>query len=189
MNFFKKILNSINQMSSPIFSFDADLSVLSFILPNDEKFDFTLENYDVKTRHDPYVYEAYTFNNQDIFFEYIHLDPVCSWNGLSRGYFIDLLKSLINDELELEERFEFKHYEFSTYNSHSHGYIHIIYIWDVTKEVFLIDKKGILYKNFLGLLKSDYEYKYNDKKIYDLDIEISLVKRNSLNNYFNASSD
>ncbi len=189
MNFFKKILNSLNQMSSPLFSFDANKSELSFILPNDEKFDFTLENYEVKTRHDPYVLEAYTFNSKDIFFEYIHLDTNTSWNGLARGYFEELLKDSIKENLELEERFEFKHYEFSTYKTATKGFVHLIYIWEVNKEVFLIDKKGILYNEFIKLLKSDYEYKYSGREIFDLYHEISLVKHNSLNHYFNGSSD
>ncbi len=189
MNFFKKIINSLNQMSSPIFSFNAHSSELSFILPNDEKFDFNLDNYDVKTRHDSYVFDAYTFNSPELFFEYIHLDSACSWNGLARGYFVSLLQKTIKEELELEERFEFGHYEFSTYKTSSNEYIHLIYIWEVNKEVFLIDKKGILYKNFLSLLKSDYEYGFSDKKIYNLDKEISLVKHNSINQYFNASGD
>lgn len=189
MNFFKKIINSLNQMSSHIFSFNAHSSELSFILPNDEKIDFTLENYEVKTRHDPYVFDAYTFNSSDIFFEYIHLDSVCSWNGLARGYFVTLLQKTIKEELELQERFEFGHYEFFTYKTLSNEYIHLIYIWEVNKEVFLVDKKGVLYKNFMNLLNSNYEYSFSDKKIYNLDTEVSLVKQNSLNQYFNTSGD
>ena len=189
MNFFKKLLNSLNHISRPIFSFDAHQSAISFVLPNDEFFSFTLENYDVKTRHDPYVFEAYTFNSKDIFFEYIHLDSVCNWNGLGRSFFEDLLKKKINQNLVLKERYEIGHYEFSTYETESNGFLHLIFIWDVSKSIFLIDKKGILYKEFLSLLKSDYKYLYEDKKIYDLDIEVSLVKHNSLNQYFNASGD
>jgi len=188
MNFFKKILNSLNNISRPLFSFDAHSSRLSFLLPNDELFSFTIENFDVKTRHDPYVFDAYTFNSQDIFFEYIQLDSVCTWNGLARGYFVSLLKETIKEDITLDERFEIGHYEFSTYKTNN-AYIHLIYIWEVNKEVFLIDKKGILYKELLGLLNGDYEYKYEDKKIYNLESKISLVKHNSLNQYFNASGD
>jgi hypothetical protein len=188
MNFFKKIINSLNHISRPLFSFDADSSRLSFLLPNDEFFSFTIDNFDVKTRHDSYVLEAYTFDSQDIFFEYIHLDATSSWNGSSRGYFVSLLKKMIKEELTLDEQIEIGHYEFLTYKTDK-GYIHLIYIWEVNKEVFLIDKKGILYKEFLSLLKSDYIYNYEDKKIYSLDVEISLVKHNSLNQYFNASGD
>ncbi|WP_298754560.1 hypothetical protein [uncultured Arcobacter sp.] len=189
MNFFKKIINSLNQMSSPIYTFNAHSSELSFLLPNDEKIDFTLDKFDVKTRHDPYAIDAYTFNNPDIYFEYIHLDSVCSWNGLARGYFVSLLQKTIKEELELQERFEFGHYEFSTYKTSKNSYIHLICIWEVNKEVFIIDKKGVLYKNFINLLDSDYKYEFTDKKMYELDAEISLVKQNSLNQYFNASGD
>jgi len=187
MGFLSKIFSSLSKMSIPIFSFDANLGKISFKLLNDERYFYDLKSYEIKTRHDSYVLEAYTLKTEDIHLEYIHLDSFSSWNGLSRSFYTKLISDKLKLDLKLEERIDFNNYEFSTYLADDSFIFHLIYIWENGKDILIIDTKGELYKNLLSSFKSNYNYKFEDFDKGSVNFDISLVKENSLKSYFNAN--
>ena len=75
-----------------------------------------------------YILQNNDFDFGELFVEYINLDNSCRWNGLQRGYFVDLFKSTIKiNSLRLIERKEYKNYEFSTYIIDEKYYLNIVY--------------------------------------------------------------
>ena len=187
MSFLKKIIKSIFQISIPTFSFENNQ--LRFLINDDETFNYDLGEYDMKTRHDPYILEAYTLKNSDIHLEFVKTDANASWNGKSRSFYESLIKSSLKlKSMELLKREEIGHYEFSTYKIDDSFVIHLIYIWEVHKDVFIIDTKGKLFKTLISKYKKDYIYEYEDEEKGSVNFDISLVKNNAFNAYFNQSS-
>lgn len=90
MSFFKNILNFIKKASLPTFKFENNQ--LHFKLKNDDYFIYELGEYEIKTRHDSYVLEAYTLNNNELFLEYIRPDNIASWNGDFLGFYEDFFQ-------------------------------------------------------------------------------------------------
>lgn len=189
MGFFQTIISSLTKMSSPVFLFDEHNVQLSFKLKSDNRYLYNLEPYEIKTRHDPYVLHAYTLKTKTIFLEFIHLDSFSSWNGLSRGFYEKLLRDRLKIKLELLERIDIDNYEFSTYRVDDNFILHLIFIWEVNKDIFILDTKGQLYKEFLCSLNSGYVYKFEDDEKGSVNFDLSLVKENSLKQYFSASGD
>ncbi len=189
MGFFQKIISSISKMSSPIFLFDEHNVQLSFKLQNDDRYLYNLEPYEIKTRHDSYVIHAYTLKTSSIYLEYINLDSLSSWNGLSRGFYTKLLKEKLKINLELLERVEIGNYEFSTYKVDGQFILHLIFIWEVNKDIFILDTKGKLYKELLQSLKKSYVYSFDDEEKGAINFDISLVKENSIRQFFAANGD
>lgn len=58
------------------------------------------------------------------------------------------------------------------------------YTYNSSQDVFIIDKNGNLYKNILKRIKSDYVYNYEDKLKGSINSDMSLVKKNTLKDYF-----
>lgn len=189
MGFFKNILKSLTKISRPIFSFYADTTQLSFKLLDDKNYLYDLKSYEMKTRHDSYVLEAYTLKTNDIYLEFIDLDIVCSWNGQARSLYENLLKTKLNINLEVSERVEYKHYEFTTYQIDNDFILHLIYIWEGNKNIFILDSKGELYKNLSSSLNKNYTYSFDKFDKLSISFDISIVKENSIKQYFNTSGD
>lgn len=84
-DFQKKVLDFIAKASIPLFKFENNH--LFFKLKNDEFYEYELKNYDIKTRHDPFVLEAYTLNTEEIFLEYIRIDHNSRWNGQALSFY------------------------------------------------------------------------------------------------------
>ena len=187
MGFFKNIISSFSRMGKSVFSFNKDKSEISFSIKDDERYIYNLHEFKKKSRHDSSVIDAYTLKTEDIFIEYINLDSFSSWNGLSRGYFEDLLKNKLKITLDLQERVDIKNYEFSTYKVNSSFIIHLIYIYEGSTDVFILDTKGKLFKELLKSLDNSFEYKYDEYEKGSVNFEISLVKENFLKHYFNSS--
>lgn len=187
MGFFKNIINNILQASKPSFVFENN--ELRFHLHNDKTYTYDLGTYDLKTRHDPYAMEAYTIKNSDIHLEFIHRDHTSEWNGFSRGYYESLLKEELKlKSLEALKREEFGQFEFTTYKVNDNFIIHFIFIWSTHRDIFIIDTKGELFKKLLTLSKKDYTYEYDNEEKGNINFDISLVKKNAFNAYFNQSS-
>lgn len=187
MGFFKKIMKSILQASIPPFVFENNQ--LNFHLSNEDTISYDLGTYDLKTRHDPYSFEAYTLKNSDIHLEYIKLDINASWNGLSRSFYESLLKEKLKlKSMDVLKREEFGHFEFTTYKINDSFILHLIFIWEVQKDIFIIDTKGELFKDLLTHLKDDYVYEYDNEEKGSINFDISLVKNNAFHSYFNQSS-
>ncbi|MGE4461211.1 MAG: hypothetical protein AB7D49_02135 [Arcobacter sp.] len=183
----KSVFKTITILSRPYFSLEEN--ELKFKVDTDSFYKYPVINVETKTRYDSYILEAYTLSADSIYLEYIHTDSDVCWNGQALGFFISLLKEKIRaKKMDLLEKFEFSHYEFLTYKIDDSYILNIIYIYEVNKEIFVIDKKSELYENLLRNFKKDYKYKYEKNKDVSLDINISLVKNNAMNSYFAISN-
>jgi len=184
VNFFRKILKKIAKASLPIFNFDEN--ELKFQIDSNEMLGYTLENFDYKTRHDPYTVEAFTLKNRDIFLEYIRLDSDCGWNTDAYGAF----KSFFKEKLKLKsmkqlEEHTFENYTLSTYLLNSESVVHFIHIYEMFKDAFIVDTKGDLYKRLMSSLQEGaFEYAYGNEKRIDIDFDISLTKQNAFSYFF-----
>lgn len=184
----KSIFKTLTKLSRPYFSLEDNL--LKFKIDSDDFFSFPIENIEIKTRHDSYVLEAYTINSKDLYIEYIHTDPDVLWNGSALSFFTNLLKDELRvKSMELLEKKEFKHYHFLTYKINNEYILNIIYIYEMDKEVFIIDSKSELYENLLKNFQKDYVYKYEKNKNIFLSFNISLVKNNAFKQYFSLNSE
>ncbi|MCG3669397.1 hypothetical protein L5F33_03900 [Aliarcobacter butzleri] len=185
----KMIFKTITKLSRPYVSLEEN--DLKFKIDSDNTFKYTLSNIDTKTRHDPYIIDAYTLSANEIYLEYIHTDIDVSWNGQALSFFISLLKDNIKAKnFDLVEKEEFSHYEFLTYKVDNSYFLNVIYIYEVSKEVFIVDKKAELYEKLLKNFKKDYVYRFEKDSNNIPKIEnLSLVKNNAMNSYFSISSN
>ena len=90
MGIFQKIISAIANASMPIYKFENNS--IAFKTDQEEYIYYELDNYDVKTRHDPFVVEAYTINNDEIFLEYVKTDTSTIWNGQALSMYEDFFK-------------------------------------------------------------------------------------------------
>ncbi|MFW2568339.1 hypothetical protein [Aliarcobacter butzleri] len=185
----KMIFKTITKLSRPYVSLEEN--DLKFKIDSDNTFKYTLSNIDTKTRHDPYIIDAYTLSANEIYLEYIHTDIDVSWNGQALSFFISLLKDNIKAKnFDLVEKEEFSHYEFLTYKVDNSYFLNVIYIYEVSKDVFIVDKKAELYEKLLKNFKKDYVYRFEKDSNNIPKIEnLSLVKNNAMNSYFAISSN
>ncbi|WP_152020392.1 hypothetical protein [Aliarcobacter butzleri] len=185
----KMIFKTITKLSRPYVSLEEN--DLKFKIDSDNTFKYTLSNIDTKTRHDPYIIDAYTLSANEIYLEYIHTDIDVSWNGQALSFFISLLKDNIKAKnFDLVEKEEFSHYEFLTYKVDNIYFLNVIYIYEGSKEVFIVDKKAELYEKLLKNFKKDYVYRFEKDSNNIPKIEnLSLVKNNAMNSYFAISSN
>lgn len=186
MGFFEKIVKFIASASTPIYKFEDNK--LIFKINKEEFFEYDLDDYEIKTRHDSYVSEAYTLNNEDIFLEYIRLDHNSTWNGQALSLYENFFKEKLNiKEFEIIEKKEIENYTFKTYKINDSFVLHLIYVYAVNSDMILIDTKGDLYKSLLLKLNKQYEYRFEKEEKGDINFNISMVKENSLKGFFNAN--
>lgn len=191
MGIFSDMINSlfktITKLSRPYFTLEEN--DLKFKIDSDNFYLFPISNIETKTRHDPYVLEAYTMSANGLYIEYIHTDSDVSWNGQALSFFTSLLRhDLKANELKLLEKREFKHYEFLVYEIDESYILNIIYIYEINKDVFIIDLKGELYENLLKNFHKDYIYKFKRNENNLPYINTSLVKNNAIYSYFHTGS-
>lgn len=183
MGLFKSFMRSMMKISRPVFSFDNNQ--LTFKIDSDRFYSYSLDNYETKTRHDSYTYEAYTIKSENIFVEYINTDPDVQWEGAPESLFFSLIKEkLFIKKSELLESYEFPQFEFTTYKMDDKYILNFIHIDEIDKNIFIIDLDGELYSNLLSSLKRDYKYTYEKNGPLGLDLNLSLVKENAFYNYF-----
>jgi len=180
----KSFVKSFVNISRPIFTFEENQ--LKFKVDFDTFYTYNIgEDYETKTRHDPYVDEAYTLKTQNLFIEYIKTDVDVIWNGLASSFFVTLLKEKLKvNDLELLEKYEYEGYDFITYKIDKHFIINFIYIYEMHKEVFILDIKSELYENLLKNFDKDYKYKFEKNADDKMGFDFSLVKENAFNSYF-----
>jgi hypothetical protein len=184
----KSVFKSLSKLSRPHFSFEDN--DLKFKIDSDNFFLFPLSNIETKTRHDPYVLDAYTMTANGLYLEYIHTDSDVSWNGQALSFFINLLKhDLKIKSIDLLEKKEFNHYEFLTYKINDNYILNVIYIYEMNKDVFIIDFKSELYENLLRNFQKDYKYEFEKNKNLSLSLNTSIVKNNAIYGYFRTSSE
>ena len=184
---FDSFFKTIKKLSRPYFSLEEN--ELKFKIDSDTFYIFPITNIETKTRYDSYVLEAYTIKADNLHVEYIHTADDISWNGQALSFFKDLLKETIKAKsMELLEQKEFGHYEFMVYKIDNNFTLNIIYIYEVNKEVFIVDAKGDLYENLLKIFDKTYEYNFERKAINSIDLNLSLVKNNAMKSYFALQS-
>ena len=184
---FKSLFKTIKKLSRPYFSLEEN--ELKFKIDSDTFYIFPITNIETKTRFDSYVLDAYTLKADNLHLEYIHTADDISWNGQALSFFKDLLKESIKAKsMELLEQKEFGHYEFLVYKIDNNFTLNIIYIYEVNKEVFIVDTKGELYENLLKNFDKTYKYNFERKEINSIDLNFSLVKNNNMKSYFALQS-
>lgn len=178
-SFFKKI----TKLSRPYFSLLDNK--LKFRIDSDNFYYFPISNIETKTRHDSYVFEAYTAKTDDLYLEYIHTTTSVMWNGQAFSFFLNLIKQDLKiKNMQLLQKKEFSHYEFSTYKINDEYILNFIYIYEMNKEIFIIDFKGELYENLLKKFISDYKYEYKRNENISINLNSSIVKNNAIYEYF-----
>lgn len=179
----KSIIKSVVRLSRPVFNFEDNK--LNFKVSSEHFYSFDLDNYETKTRHDSYTMEAYTIRTDDLFIEYVHTDRDVQWRGLPSSLYIGFLKdSLGFKTMNILEKKEYKNFDFYTFKIDEHFILNFIYIYEVNKDVFILDIKSELYENLLRNFDKDYKYKFEKNKEKVLDIDISIVNKNNFFNYF-----
>lgn len=188
MGFFKNIVDYIVKNSIPMYRFENNS--LCFKLPDGNFYEYPVEDYDIKTRHDPYIIHAYTLKTKELFLEHIKNDQSTQWNGqalsLYKGFLRDKLKI---KELNLLEKKEIGNYTFKIYEIDESFIIHIIYIFGSSSDTIIIDAKGSLYKGLRQKIEPLYEYKYEQKEKGEINFDISIVKENNLGGYFGLQNN
>ena len=188
INSLKSIIKKITKLSRPLFIFEDNN--LKFKINSELYYTYKIENYETKTRHDSYVIDGYTLKSKDLFLEYIHVDDDASWNGAANSLFYNLMKERLNIKyMEEIEHKEYENYEFITYKVNGEYILNFIYIYEINKDVFIIDKKAELYTNLLRNFEKGYKYNFELNKDLDLDINLSLIKENAIYNYFSLTSN
>jgi hypothetical protein len=183
----KSFSKTLSKLSRPYFSLEEN--ELKFKIDSENFYKFPITNIETKTRHDSYVLEAYTLKADNLHVEYIHTQNDVSWNGQALSFFKDLLKENLKiKSLDLLEKREFSHYEFLVYKIDYQYIVNVIYIYEINKEVFIIDTKGELYENLLNFFDKTYLYKFEKNPIDYKNLNISLVKNNAMKSYFNFQS-
>ena len=184
----KSFFKTIKKLSRPYFSLEEN--ELKFKIDSDNFYIFPISNIEIKTRHDPYVLDAYTLQIKDIYIEYIHTDNDVSWNAQALSLFQNLLKDTLKfRSMKLLEKKEFKHYEFLVYKINNEYILNIIYIYEIDKEVFIVDSKGELFEGLLKNFEKKYVYNFEKNKNISLSLNVSLVKNNAMNSYFSFNSN
>mgnify|MGYP000591298755 CR=1 FL=1 len=186
-NALKYIFKKVTKLSIPYFSLEENY--LKFKITSEFSFKFLLSNIETKTRHDAYVLDAYNLKTKDIYIEYIHTINGVIWNSQPFSAFLDLLK----DELKTNSfknifKKSFSPYEFNIYEVDNVYKLYIIYIYEIDKEIFIVDSKGELYENLLRNFEKSYNCNFEKNENNHFDLNISLVKKNALNNYFKLAS-
>lgn len=185
----KSVIKSFVKISRPVFTFEDNQ--LKFKIDLDKFYIYNIDdNYETKTRHDPYVNEAYTLTTEDLFIEYIKVDHDVTWDGLPSSHFISLFKERLGiKNMDLLEKYEYEGYDFVTYKIDNHFVLNFIYIYELQKDVFILDIKSELYTNLLKNFDSKYVYKYDKNEESKMAFDISLVKENAFKNYFRLDND
>lgn len=183
MGIIKNFLKSFIKLSRPRFTFTDNK--LIFKINSDHFYEYEIENYETKTRHDSYVLDAYTLKTDEIFLEHIHVDNDVDWEGLPSSVYTSFLKEQLKfKNMEVLEKFEYDGFDFITYKIDNHFILNFIYIYEINKDTFILDVKSNLYTNLLKSFDSSYEYSYEKNSEEGLSLDISLVKQNAIYGYF-----
>ena len=184
---FKSFFKTISTFSRPYFSLEENH--LKFKIDIDTFYSFPISNIEMKTRYDSYILEAYTLKADNIYMEYIHTQNDVSWNAQALSSFKDLLKDKIKAKsIDLLEKKEFGHYEFLVYKIDYNFILNLIYIYEINKEIFILDTNGQLYEDLLKNFDKTYVYKFDKNAIIFKDLNLSLVRSNATKNYFSLQA-
>ena len=179
----KGFFKSFIKLSRPLFSFDEN--ELRFKVDIETVYSYPIDNYETNTRHDSYVLEAYTILSSSLLVEYVNIDNDVTWDGLPSSLYISLLKNRENiKEMSVLEKHEFDGFDFIVYEVDKKYILNFIYIYEVNKDVFIVDTSGDLFSKLLSQFDFSYEYKYDKSKMVTLKGDFSIVRENAIYSYF-----
>lgn len=188
MGFFNKVLKFIASASIPTYKFEDNK--LIFKVKSEEFYEYDLGQFDVKTRHDPFVLEAYTLRTDDIFLEFMRIDNNTQWSGHALSLYESFFKEkLVIESMDVLEKKVIDHYTFKTYKINDSFVLHLIHIYTVTSDVIILDTKGELYKQILFRLDGKYEYKFDNEEKGTVNFNISMIKENCIRNFLRSGDD
>ena len=180
--FFKKFI----KLSNPLFTFDGN--ELRFKVDLDTVYAYPLGNFETNTRHDSYILEAYTIISKSLLVEYVNIDSDVTWNGLPSSLYITLLKSKENiKQMSILEKYEFDGFDFIVYEVDKKYILNFIYIYEINKDVFIVDTSGDLFSKLLEHFDFSYKYKYDKSQMVTLKSNFSIVRENAIYSYFTLS--
>lgn len=183
MGILKNIMQFIAKATIPTYRFENNN--LLFKIGSDKFYSYELEEYDIKTRHDPYVISAYTLVTKNIHLEFMRFDNDVNLNANILSVYEDLIKEKLKiKRLEVIEEKDIDTYCFKTYKADNSFIFHIVSLYTSFSELIIIDTKGRLYKELLLSLDSNYVYTFDEEQKGDVNFSISLVKENSMRSYF-----
>lgn len=177
------------QQYDPIFKYNKQAKQMDFKI-GQEYFSFQLYNPLYTKRIDTNANDAFTItikeSSENMFVEYIDVYSNTIWNAQARSLYENFLKTNLKlKSLEVLERIEVdKNYEFTTYLVNKKERLHLIYIFDANKDIFIFDGKGKLYNELINKMIVNYEDKYKDMPNYYINFNKSLTAHNPLYNYF-----
>ncbi len=183
----KSIINTVVKLSRPVFN--QEDNILKFKINSELFYSYELEDFDIKTRHDSYTLNAYTLKSKDLFIEYVQTDSDVVWNGLASSLYINLIKQKLKlNSMEVLEKHEFNNYNFITYKIDNHFILNFIYIYELNKDVFILDISSKLYTKLISNFIKDYSYSFEKNEPDTIDFNFSIVRENNMNNYFSYES-
>jgi hypothetical protein len=149
-----------------------------------------LGNNKKKYLHDSCTNFSYITQNEEekygkLFYEYIDLNRSCKWNGMQRGFFVDLFKSTLKlQNMKVVERVDYSNYEFTTYLIDDKYYLNFVYKYSIYEDLFIVDYDGKFFDEKIKEFDKNYENKFLSKPRFISNYSNSLVKMNILNSYF-----
>lgn len=183
----KFIFKKITKLSVPYFSLRE--SSLGFKITSDFIYIYDISNIYTKQRHDAFVLHAYTLKTDELYLEYIEFQNDVLWQQDAFGAFLSEVKDELKfKSFELLEKLNFSKYEFRTYKIDDEYVLSFIYLEEMHKSIFVVDKKSDLYEKLIQNFKKDYIFKYKEYKRVEQDFSFSLTKSNSFRSYFRITS-
>ncbi|AXK47985.1 hypothetical protein CRU87_07765 [Aliarcobacter trophiarum LMG 25534] len=187
IKFLKFVFKRVTKLSIPYFSLGENN--LRFKITSEFIYKYPLSSMETKTRYDSYVISAYTLKMDDLYLEYIETYVDTTWSGDAFSLFISLLKDEISAKrFDLVEEYIYPHYVFRTYFVDNSYYLNLVFIYENSKNIFIIDKKESLFTPLLRSFMKTYDFDFKNKFNNNLDFNFSLVKKNAINNYFRVTS-
>lgn len=136
------------------------------------------------------VFDSFVIKDQfekygTLYIESVDLDHGCSWNGMANGYWEELFRD--NEKIksmEMVDRFDIGHYEFSQHRIDGKYKVNFIYLWGVSESLIIIDTQGVLTAELLQKLQSDKKLTILPNEIFSIKGDYNLVENNWYKQYF-----
>lgn len=172
------------------YNYNTQIDELNFKISENEVLTQQLRNTEEINTFGYCVDNSYLLIGSDVFVEHISLESNCKWNGLASGYFEYAFKEKLKlKSMKAMERIHIKNYSFSTFTINEQYRLHMIEVFSVFRNTFIIDYKGELYNKLLGRLKPDYKNSYESLPLFKADYKESLVRNNIFKGYFSRESE
>ncbi|MGA1933527.1 hypothetical protein ACH5BF_12565 [Arcobacter sp. YIC-464] len=134
---------------------------------------------------DSYIKTIDDSKYKKLFVEYISLNNTCNWSGLPRGYFVYQFKKHFKiTSMKKIQSYDYDNYEFTTYLIDEKYYIDLIYKFNSSEDMFILDYNGLYFQKLLRQYNNSYVNENINKQRFDKDYFKSLVTMDIVENYF-----